>query len=640
MEFKKDSKRLLIYFFYDKQGIVDDYVLFMLEKMKPFCNKICFVSNGELTKKSKEDVEVLIDDLIERENRGFDVWAYKEALEYYGFDTIENYDEVVLMNFTIMGPISSLESMFDDMNSRDLDFWGITKYHMYPENPYEIEYGCIPEHIQSHFIAIRNKMLKSKDFKSYWLNMPSIKSYIDAVSKHEAIFTRKFADLGYNWDVYVDTSDMEGFSVYPLLEYPLKLLKEKNCPIFKRRMFFHEHYATLNSIVGRSAKEFLDYIKENEIYDESLIWNNLLRTQNLSDIKDALNLNYVLPSKFQYAKNETKVCLVAHLYFTDMVGYCFDYFSNMPEGTGFLITTDKEEKKTVIENYIKDNNISYDCTVIVIENRGRDVSALLVGANEFIRKYDLVCFMHDKKVSQLKWGCSGYEFAERCFINMLGTKEYVNNIIDLFTKEKFLGVLYPLPPYHAEFNGLMGNQWGPNYQITSEVAEILDVNVNIDGEKEVIAPLGTMFWFRTKALKKMLDYRWTYEDFPEEPNNIDGTVLHAIERLYCYTAQDAGFYSASVMMDDYAQTEITNLDYMNRMLQPRVQKIVDKYSLIEKMIELDSLFYKNGNMRIGSGMKRKNKLRRIVPGRIWRLAARAYRFIGGKKYTDDYLLKN
>lgn len=47
-------KRLMIYFFYDKDGIVDDYIPYFLKSFKPFCEKICVVVNGLLTNDSKK----------------------------------------------------------------------------------------------------------------------------------------------------------------------------------------------------------------------------------------------------------------------------------------------------------------------------------------------------------------------------------------------------------------------------------------------------------------------------------------------------------------------------------------------------------------------------------------------------------
>ena len=65
-----------------------------------------------------------------------------------------------------------------------------------------------------------------------------------------------------------------------------------------------------------------------------------------------------------------------------------------------------KKNKEIVEQAFKqlNNNVQ----VIVIQNRGRDVSALLVATKKFIMNYDYVCFMHDKKVTQLKPETIGY----------------------------------------------------------------------------------------------------------------------------------------------------------------------------------------------------------------------------------------
>lgn len=72
--------------------------------------------------------------LIVRPNEGFDVWAYKTAMESYGWEKLVSFDEVVLFNATIMGPVYPFSEMFETMDQRDLDFWGITKFHKVPQD--------------------------------------------------------------------------------------------------------------------------------------------------------------------------------------------------------------------------------------------------------------------------------------------------------------------------------------------------------------------------------------------------------------------------------------------------------------------------------------------------------------------------
>ena len=557
-------KRVAIYFFYDKDGIVDGYVDYFLEDLKKNLDRLIVVCNGKLTSEGRKKFSKYTNEIIVRENKGFDVWAYKEGIEYIGWDNLKNYDELIMLNMTIMGPIYPFKEMFDEMDSRkDLDFWGITKFHKFPVDPWGlIQYGYIPEHIQSHFIAVRKPMLKSYEFKQHWEKMRMINTYFESVSYHESIFTKKFNDKGFKSDTYVNSNDLKDFTDHPIIDYPKKIIKENKCPIFKRRSFFNSYDDFLTRGMGRSSLELFKYIEKNTNYDVNLIWDNILRVENMYDIKNTLHLNYNLPSDYSLLEDNKsqKIGLFFHIYFEDLIEECFHYVSNVPEYTDIFITTDKENKKIKIEN--KFSKLKNKVDVKVIENRGRDVSAFLVPNREEILKYDIACFAHDKKTKQLHPELKGEEFKYKCLENILGNKNFVNNIIDLFIKNPRLGLLSPPAPNHAEFYGNLGREWGENYDITVELLKDLNIESNVDKSKAPIAPYGTMFWFRPKAMKKLLEKTWVYKDFPEEPNKIDGTILHAIERAYPFVVQEAGFYSANVLNEEFSRIEMTNLGFM------------------------------------------------------------------------------
>ena len=557
-------KRVAIYFFYDKDGVVDRYVNYFLEDFKQNLDRLIVVCNGKLTPEGREEFSKYTNEIIVRENKGFDVWAYKEGIEYIGWDNLKNYDELIMLNMTIMGPIYSFKEMFDEMDSRkELDFWGITKFHKFPVDPWGlIKYGYIPEHIQSHFIAVRNPMLTSYEFKQHWEKMRMINTYFESVSYHESIFTKKFNDKGFKSDAYIDSEDLKDFTDHPIIDYPKKIIEEKRCPIFKRRSFFNPYDDFLTRSMGRSSLELFKYIEENTNYDVNLIWDNILRVENMYDIKNTLHLNYNLPSNYSLLKDNDskKIGLFFHIYFEDLIEECFNYASNVPEYADIFITTDKESKKIKIEN--KFSELKNKVDIKIIENRGRDVSAFLVPNREEILKYDIACFAHDKKTKQLHPELKGEEFKYKCLENILGNKNFVNNIINLFIENPRLGLLSPPAPNHAEFYGNLGREWGENYDITVEFLKDLKIEINVDKGKAPIAPYGTMFWFRPKAMKKLLEKTWKYEDFPKEPNKIDGTLLHAIERAYPFVVQEAGFYSANVLNEDFTRVEMTNLGFM------------------------------------------------------------------------------
>ena len=50
-----------------------------------------------------------------------------------------------------------------------------------------------------------------------------------------------------------------------------------------------------------------------------------------------------------------------------------------------------------------------------------------------------------------------------------------------------------------------------------------------------------MFWVRKGALTKLYELDLDWEDYPQEPLEYDGTILHAIERLLPIIAEESGY---------------------------------------------------------------------------------------------------
>ena len=570
---KLTAKRLLIYFIYDRDGIVDDYIFYMLDDLDKNVEDIFVVVNGNLEAKSKERLKFYTDQILERANKGFDVWAYKEAMETLGWEKLKTYDEVILMNYTIMGPIYPLKEMFDTMAERDLDFWGVTKFHQVDMDPFgTVPYGYLPDHIQTHFLVFRKTLVESRELQHYWETMPMIMSYQDSVGRHEASFTKRFSDFGFKWDVYVDSEDYRELTYQPIIGMAKQMIADKKCPFFKRRSFMQDYSTVLHESCGQEGYELLDYLTNHTNYDMNLFWDNILRLENQADIKKNMQANYVLPYKESYAKESTKqlkTALVMHMYFPDLVEECYHYAQSMPESADIYITTNSEEKKENILKTFKDLKCN-KLDVRVVPNCGRDVGPFLVEFKDYLMDYDLICHTHDKKVGQLKPGSIGASFSYRCFENVLKSKELVENIMQTFADHERLGILMPPPPNHGPYYITLGLEWGMNFGVTKDLADTLGIHVNMNEKKEPIAPLGSVFWARPKALKKIFDHDWKYEEFPKEPITDDGTILHAVERIYSFAAQDAGFYPGWVFSELGAGMEITNLNQMLRSVNEEI----------------------------------------------------------------------
>ena len=571
-------KRLGIFFFYEKNGDVDDFITYYLRDLARNLTELIVVCNGKLSKQGRAAFEEFTDQIIVRENKGLDVWAYKTALDHYGWQRLSEFDEVVMTNSTLMGPVRPLKEMFDAMAERtNLDFWGLTIHHGAEGNPFKGKhlYNYLPVHIQSHFIVYRKKFIQSKELQNYWDTMPMIESYTDSVQRYESVFTKQFADKGYQWDVYVNTDDLKEFTDYPLLVCPTRLLRDKKCPLFKRRSFMHDFEAYLNDTAGEPVRELYAYLRDHTDYPLELIWKNMIRTMHPYDFTRNLGLTRLIPERVQdgacaaAVRKNRRIALCMHLYFMDMLPQSCAFAANMPPETDVFISTNTPEKKQQIEEAFRTLPL-HAVTVKVVENRGRDVAAFLCDLAPQIREYDYACFMHDKKAIQTKPGSVGASFGYVCNENICKNADYVLNVLTEFEKDPYLGLLCPPFPTHGVyFMNMCSNGWGPNFDNTKALMKKLGIDRPISGEKMPIAPFGSVFWFRVKALAPLFDHGWKHEDFPPEPLPQDGTISHAIERIYPFVAQGAGYYPAQAMSADYAVARCDSMQaYAGGLIRP------------------------------------------------------------------------
>lgn len=561
-----NCRRLGIYTIYDQDGIVDEYVLFYLKALAKWVEKLVVVSNGPLQDEGRGALEALGCQVLTRENKGFDAWGVKYAIEHVGFDVLEQYDEVVISNNTLFGPVGDLEEMFAEMSGRKVDFWGITAHagaeynEMFSCNPY----GCLPEHIQSFFYVLRGRLLKGKAFRRFWTELPQLPDYRAAVGLYETVMTRYFSDAGYTWDTYMDRKDYYDMTDNPLITMPMESIRDWNCPFFKRRAFFQEYFYLTIHTDHQSVTTLMQYLREETDYPMALIWENLIRTCHMSDLVQNMHLSYILDRENVYALDSSlpmpKAALFMHIYDHTMAPQLAEYASSLPEDADIYISTVSAEKKAAIAEAF--GSLPNRVEIRVLPNRGRDVSALLTSFRDVVMNYDVACVTHDKKTGYLKPQTVGEGFAYMGYENILGGKTFVAQILQSFVRNPFLGLLYCPDPSHADFAGHIGLEWLGNYEGVKNLAAELKLRVPMDPEHPPMAPYGSNFWFRTAAMKPLFDKEWTYEDFPAEPvTETDGTIMHAIERIYPFVAQHAGYYSALLATADYAAVDIGNLSY-------------------------------------------------------------------------------
>lgn len=565
------KQRLGIYCFYDKYGHAASFIKTFLDDLMDNLDDLIVVVNGQLSDQARQLFSEYTKTIIVRENKGLDVAAYKQAILTLGWEKLESYDEVICLNDTVMGPVYPFREMFACMDRKDVDFWGITAYA-----GETVDKEQIPTHLQAYWHAYRRSLVSSPAFHEYWETMPLWKDYAEVTRKHEMTFTKHFTDLGFTWASYIDWRKYQGYSSYPLLYMPMQIVRDDRCPIFKRRSFFVDYSAYFDQTAGQPALDLYEYLRDHTDYDVDMIWDAILPSYNIDDIRKAMHLDYVLPSQAinPQTHDRPRSAFIYHVYFMDLLEDTCHYIASLPEETDLYITS-TEDKIPQIREYMQQHGISHQVTFIPVINRGRDVSALLVAACPVVLsgKYDVIGFAHDKKSSQNQenghHGTESQGFAYKLMENTLGSEAYVKNILTLFAENPRLGQVTPPPPYHAlYFAHTIPHDWGANYEITKELLEDrLGIHVPLSPTKPTASAMGSCYWFRVEALKPLFEYGWKYEDFlPEGQMGEDGTISHAIERANGYICQSRGYYPAWVLSDRYARIEVDSLFYTTAMM--------------------------------------------------------------------------
>lgn len=76
-------KRVGLFVFYDPDGIVDEYILFLLKDIQMELTRLIIIANGKLLNEGRKKLEQITSEIIVRNNIGYDTAAWKEGLLNY-----------------------------------------------------------------------------------------------------------------------------------------------------------------------------------------------------------------------------------------------------------------------------------------------------------------------------------------------------------------------------------------------------------------------------------------------------------------------------------------------------------------------------------------------------------------------------
>ncbi len=230
--------------------------------------------------------------------------------------------------------------------------------------------------------------------------------------------------------------------------------------------------------------------------------------------------------------SKAQICLQIHIFYLDLLENIVTEINKIPYAFDCYISTDSTDKAEYIRNYFKSHSNAVNVIVEIYDNKGSDVYPLIAQMSKYVTKYKFICHMHTKKS---KIDIFGDNWREYLFGSLFGSKENIENILKNLEMNKGLGIVFPKPFQNLE-NAI---HWGLNKELAENVLQKLDIDIKLP-VNNIVFPVGNMFWARVDAVLPIFTNTLA-NNFPNEKGQADGTIAHAIERLWVYTAEYNGY---------------------------------------------------------------------------------------------------
>jgi len=212
----------------------------------------------------------------------------------------------------------------------------------------------------------------------------------------------------------------------------------------------------------------------------------------------------------------------------------------------FFSVTSEAAFKTVEEKTQPLNR--FKTKIALFPNAGRNIGPLLTGYAEDLSRYDLIGHIHSKKSPHLDDRGFLDSWKGFLFNNIIGGEvPMIDFIINEFSANPSTGIIFPDDPI------VYG--WGNNRYLAEKLLHQMNITDPALSQDYILFPVGMMFWARREALQPLFDLKLSWNDYPKEPIDTDGTILHAIERVLGIVSSAQG-YDSVVTTENFYERQL------------------------------------------------------------------------------------
>ncbi len=202
------TNRVAVFAHYDRDNLIQDYVVFYVQELKKVVDNIIFVSDSDVKLEELNKIKDYVTHSIVGKHGEYDFGSYKRGFLYAKANNLlENCEELVFCNDSCYGPIYPFENVFDAMSARECDYWGLTY------NPVGITktkrnplYEDNTPHVQSFFVTFKPQVFNSDVFAEFINGVKQEKDKFLIIINYEIGLSKLLRQNGFKESVYCESS--------------------------------------------------------------------------------------------------------------------------------------------------------------------------------------------------------------------------------------------------------------------------------------------------------------------------------------------------------------------------------------------------------------------------------------------------
>lgn len=250
-----------------------------------------------------------------------------------------------------------------------------------------------------------------------------------------------------------------------------------------------------------------------------------------------LKLQFPLPHPAGATAPLPRYAIHIHGYYLEELEALLNQLQSRASGCDLFITTDTNEKRNSIEQLMAQQQLASSFSSIQVQctpNTGRNVGPLLLHVCPQLSSYEVALHLHTKRSSHNTIGKAWFNDLVDC---LMGSVDQVLAIRRAFHHHPTLGLLMPRPG--AAIRPFVN--WGDNLAIAQQICQTSFPARELTLTAPLVFAPGMMFWFRPHALQGLERACRALAPLPAEPLAVDGTPLHALERLVAHACEAEGY---------------------------------------------------------------------------------------------------